>query len=57
MEVLLSEEDLDHGKCRDALKTLNELVYHQETMDKMIDHDLLQISSNLLKHSNWEVRE
>ena len=23
----------------------------------MIDHDLLQISGNLLKHPNWEVRE
>jgi hypothetical protein len=39
------------------LKTLNELVHHQETMDKMIDHELLQIASNLLRHTNWEVRE
>ena len=23
----------------------------------MIDHELLQISSNLLKHNEWEVRE
>ena len=39
------------------MKTLNELVHHQETMDKMIDHDLLIIASGLLKHSHWEVRE
>ena len=26
-------------------------------MDKMIDHDLLIIASNLLKHNHWEVRE
>lgn len=55
-EVLI-QQDLEHEACRDALKTLNELVSHQETMDKMIDHDLLQIAANLLKHPNWEVRE
>lgn len=48
-EVLCVEE-LDHSKCRDALKTLNELVHHQETMDKMIEAELLQITSLLLKH-------
>jgi hypothetical protein len=26
-------------------------------MDKMIDHQLLEIAYNLLKHPNWEVRE
>jgi hypothetical protein len=26
-------------------------------MDQMIDNDLLQIASNLLKHTQWEVRE
>lgn len=26
-------------------------------MDKMIDHNLLQIASNMLNHDNWEVRE
>jgi len=55
-EVLCVEE-LDHSKCRDALKTLNELVHHQETMDKMIEAELLQITSLLLKHQDAEVRE
>ncbi len=26
-------------------------------MDQMIDHDLLQIASNLMKHPEWSVRE
>jgi hypothetical protein len=39
-EVLI-QSDLDHGRCRDALKTLNELVHQPEIMDKMIDYDLL----------------
>jgi len=32
-------------------------VTHQETSDNMIDYDLLEIASNLLKDPNWEVRE
>jgi hypothetical protein len=48
-EVLI-QEDLDYGRCRDALKTLNELVHQPEIMDKMIDYDLLQIAASLLKH-------
>ncbi len=55
-EVLI-QPDLEHDKCRDALKTLNELVHQPEIMDKMIDYDLLQIAANLLKHPNAEVRE
>ena len=31
-EVLL-QEGLEATKCRDALKTLNELIHHQETAD------------------------
>jgi len=54
-EVLI-QEDLDYGRCRDALKTLNELVHQPEIMDKMIDYDLLQIAASLLKHQSWEVR-
>jgi hypothetical protein len=54
-EVLI-QEDLDFGRCRDALKTLNELVHQPEIMDKMIDYDLLQIAASLLKHQSWEVR-
>jgi hypothetical protein len=38
---VLEQETLDHGKCRDALKTLNELAHHQETCDMMIEHGLL----------------
>ena len=55
-EVLL-QPDLDAGKCRDALKTLNELIHHQETADQMIDNDLIANVSSLLKHRNEEVRE
>lgn len=39
-EVLILD-DLEHDRCRDALKTLNELVHQPEIVDKMIDHDLL----------------
>lgn len=55
-EVLLQTE-LAAPKCRDALKTLNELIHHQETADQMIDEDLIAIVSALLKHRNEEVRE
>jgi len=55
-EVLIQAE-LKHENCRDALKTLNELVKLQENMDTMIDNDLLQITANLLKHPQYEVRE
>ena len=55
-EVLL-QTDLDAGKCRDALMTLNELIHHQETADQMIDQDLIAIVSAILKHKNEEVRE
>jgi len=55
-EVLLVQ-DLDPLKCRDALKTLNEMIHHQETADSMIDGDLIAITSGLLKHHNEEVRE
>lgn len=56
MDVLL-QPDLDHVKCSDALKTLNELAHHHETMDKMIDHQMLETVANLLKHPDWQVRE
>ena len=55
-EVLL-QQDLEASKCRDALKTLNELIHNQETADQMIDHDLIAIVSALMKHRNEEVRE
>lgn len=55
-EVLCVEE-LDPARVRDALKTLNELVHHQETADKMIEAEILQITANLLLHESGEVRE
>jgi hypothetical protein len=55
-EVLLYP-DLDSKKRRDALKTLNEMVCHQETLDEMIDYEILEQSSNLLNDDDWEVRE
>lgn len=39
-EVLILD-DLEHDRCRNALKTLNELVHQPEIADKMIDNDLL----------------
>ena len=55
-DVLLREE-LESSNIRDALKTLNEQVHHQETADKMLDDEILQITANLLKHDDPEVRE
>ena len=55
-EVLL-QTDLHPSKCRDALKTLNELIHHQETADQMIDNDIIAITSALMKHADEEVRE
>jgi len=55
-EVLL-QQDLEASKCRDAIKTLNELIHHQESADQMIDSDLIAITSALMKHRNEEVRE
>jgi len=55
-EVLLVDE-LEGHKVRDALKTLNELVHHQETSDMMIESEILQITAGLLKHVDGEVRE
>jgi len=48
---------LEAPKCRDALKTLNELIHNQECADQMIDSDIIAIVSALLKHRNEEVRE
>ena len=55
-EVLLVD-NLAPAKCRDALKTLNELVHHSETADQMIDADLISITSPLMRHADAEVRE
>jgi hypothetical protein len=34
---ILMVEDLQEDLLRDALKSLNEMVFHQETSDKMIE--------------------
>lgn len=49
---LLLVEDLQEDLVRDALKTLNELVFHQETSDRMIDEGILEIVAGLLKNPN-----
>lgn len=54
---MLLKQDLEKSKQRDALKTLNELVHHQETADQMIDSDLIANVSPMLKDRNEEVRE
>merc|ERR1712060_876262 len=50
-------EELEPERLRDALKTLNEQVHHQETADMMIDQEILQIAADLLRHEDAEVRE
>lgn len=54
---VLSNEEQDPELICDALKTLNELVHHQETCDQMIDNEILPITSELLKREQPEVRE
>lgn len=54
---ILQNDELEPEKLRDALKTLNENVHHQETADKMIDEEILSIASGLLKHEDPQVRE
>ena len=54
---VLQQQDLEASKCRDALKTLNELVHNQETANQMIDKDIIAITSTLLKHKDAECRE
>ena len=48
---------LDSKLRRDALKTLNEWVSHQETKDEMIDNDIVESTSELLKDEDHEVRQ
>ena len=55
-EVLL-QEGLEPTKCRDALKTLNELIHNQETADQMVDNDIIAITSALMRHKDKQVRE
>ena len=53
---LLVYEGLSADKRRDTLKTLNELVSHQETKAIMIEHNIVSFSCNLLSDDNFEVR-
>lgn len=50
-------EDLQEDLLRDALKTLNEMVFHQETSDKMIEEQILEIVPGLLKHTSEQVKD
>ena len=54
---VLTFKDLNSKKRRDALKSLNEMVCHQETTDQMLDYEILEHASNLLNDNDWEVRE
>jgi hypothetical protein len=53
---LLVYEGLPSNKRRDALKTLNELVSHQETKATMISYNIVTSTINLLSDNNHEVR-
>lgn len=53
---LLVYEVLPADKRRDALKTLNELVSHQETKATMINYNIITSTINLLADDNYEVR-
>jgi hypothetical protein len=53
---LLIYEGLPSDKRRDALKTLNELVSHQETKAIMISYNIVTSAINLLADNDHEVR-
>lgn len=53
---LLVYEGLPSDKRRDALKTLNESVSHQETKSMMISYNIVTSAINLLADSDHEVR-
>lgn len=55
LEVLKNPE-VEATIKRDALKTLNEIVSHQETKDIMIDQGMIEAVAPLLKDSDPEVR-
>jgi hypothetical protein len=53
---LLVYDGLPSDKRRDALKTLNELVSHQETKATMISYNIITSAINLLADNDHEVR-
>ncbi len=54
---MLLNNDLASSLKRDALKTLNEMVSHQETMDEMIENGIVESASALLLNDDPELRE
>jgi len=54
--AVLTNPEVEATIKRDALKTLNEIVSHQETKDIMIDQGMIEAVAPLLKDSNPEVR-
>ena len=68
-DVLSNSDEMDPEIIANCLKTLNELVHHQvspaqyltimlqETADMKIDADILQLTAQLLKYEDAEVRE
>ena len=55
-DVLLNDE-IETDMLSDALKTLNELAHHHETVDIMIEAGYLEIVASLLKNPYPQVRE
>jgi len=44
-DVLSNSDEMDPEIIANCLKTLNELVHHQETADMKIDADILQLTA------------
>ena len=55
--AVLLNNDLSSSLKWDALKTLNEMVSHQETMDEMIENGIVESASALLLNDDPELRE
>lgn len=67
-DVLSNSDEMDPEIIANCLKTLNEQVHHQvssnhyltivqETADMMLDADILQLTAQLLKYEDTQVRE
>ena len=53
---MLNNKGVEATIKRDALKTLNEMVSHQETKDIMISESVIEAAAPLLSDKNHEVR-
>lgn len=54
--AVLINPDVEATIKRDALKTLNEMVSHQETKDQMITENVIEATAPLLTNKNTDVR-